>query len=478
MKSDDERPEHGDEAEGQDRPVEGVRISGAAPAGDDLLSDWQFEEPSSSHELPHWTDEPTGQIPASLIRGRDEPTGSTPPVWREESSDWSLDEEPLDPILLGVDEEQLGALNTEQVVEETRPWEFDLDELPLASRPAEEAPAEAELDGWEPEAEPLDAEPVAVPPVAPRRRGGGQLPPRDTEPRPRRAERRPPPARREQLDGEEPTKTGRDLPVAVITGVVIAALVLVAFDLGTVLAAVLVVIAVTLAAAEAFAAFRRAGQHPATLLGLAATVALAIGSYNRGPQAFGLVTVLLFVFTVIWFMSGVEHADAVKGLSSTMLAYIWVGVIGSFAALLLNPTLFPNRHGLVFLLAAIVLVVIYDVVALFVGSSMGKRKLAPAISPNKTWEGLIGATIATLLVAIVIIPLMHPWTRMSALVLGVAVVLLSPLGDLTESMIKRSLGVKDMGRLLPGHGGILDRVDGLLFVLPATYFIVRAFNLG
>ena len=104
MKSDDERPEHGDEAEGQDRPVEGVRISGAAPAGDDLLSDWQFEEPSSSHELPHWTDEPTGQIPASLIRGRDEPTGSTPPVWREESSDWSLDEEPLDPILLGVDE--------------------------------------------------------------------------------------------------------------------------------------------------------------------------------------------------------------------------------------------------------------------------------------------------------------------------------------------------------------------------------------
>jgi phosphatidate cytidylyltransferase len=104
--------------------------------------------------------------------------------------------------------------------------------------------------------------------------------------------------------------------------------------------------------------------------------------------------------------------------------------------------------------------------------------MAPSISPNKSWEGFLGGALASILVAVIVVHFIHPWTVSKALVLGIVVAVVAPLGDLSQSMIKRHLGVKDMGRLMPGHGGILDRVDGLLFVLPATYFVVKAFHLG
>jgi phosphatidate cytidylyltransferase len=140
--------------------------------------------------------------------------------------------------------------------------------------------------------------------------------------------------------------------------------------------------------------------------------------------------------------------------------------------------MFPNRHGVAFMLAAVLTTVAADVAALLVGSAMGKHPMAPSISPNKTWEGFVGGAVASILVAVVVVHFIHPWTIGKALVLGVVVAIVAPLGDLSQSMIKRHLGVKDMSRLMPGHGGILDRVDGLLFVLPATYFVVKALHLG
>jgi len=161
-----------------------------------------------------------------------------------------------------------------------------------------------------------------------------------------------------------------------------------------------------------------------------------------------------------------------------VLVYTWIGVLGSYGALLLDPTVFPDRHGIAFLLGALIAAVAYDVGALAVGSWVGRRPLSPTISPHKTWEGLIGGSAAAIVVSAIVVQAIHPWNLGDALLLGIVVSIVSPIGDLWESVVKRHLGLKDMGRLLPGHGGVLDRIDGLLFILPATYYLVKAVHLG
>jgi len=269
------------------------------------------------------------------------------------------------------------------------------------------------------------------------------------------------------------------MPAAVATGVVLLLLLLVVFDLGTVISAVIITAAVFLASAEAYAAFRKAGYRPATLLGLLGCVSLTIATYNKGLAAVPLILVLLVVFTMVWFMAGVQPgADPVQGTATTLFVFCWIGVFGSFATLLLNPNLFPNRHGIAFLLGAIITGVACDIGSLLVGRWLGRHPLAPSISPNKTWEGAIGGAVFSVLAAVIVVHFIHPWTMNKALALGLVVAVVAPLGDLCESMVKRNLGLKDMGRMLPGHGGLLDRVDGLLFVLPATYYLVKAVHLG
>ena len=272
---------------------------------------------------------------------------------------------------------------------------------------------------------------------------------------------------------------GRDMRVAIGSGVLLGIAALVCFAAGNVATMVIVSVVLLLATAEAYAAFRRAHYHPATLLGLVAVLSLLIETYNKGVAALPLVLVLLVAGSFIWYLARVEPAaEPVSGITSTVFVFVWVGAFGSFAALLLDPTLFPDRHGIAFILAAVIVTVTDDVASLLVGSAMGRHQLAPSISPNKSWEGLIGGAIAAILVSVIVVHFIHPWTLSKAALYGVVVAIVAPLGDLSQSMIKRHLGVKDMGRILPGHGGVLDRVDGLLFVIPATYFVVKALHLG
>jgi CDP-diglyceride synthetase len=305
-------------------------------------------------------------------------------------------------------------------------------------------------------------------------------PPRPPEPKPPRAARTARSAGAPRTGNVNTAGTsGRDMRVAIGTGVLFGAIALICFAAGTVATLVLVTVLVVLATAEGYAAFRRAHHSPATLLGLIAVLSLMIETYNKGVAALPLILVLLVAGSFVWFLARVEAAaDPVSGLLSTVFVFVWIGAFGSFGALLLNPNLFPDRHGIAFVLAAAILTVTDDVASLLVGSAMGRHQLAPSISPNKSWEGLIGGGLATILMAVVVVHFIHPWTVGKALVFGIVVAIVAPLGDLSQSMIKRHLGLKDMGRLLPGHGGLLDRFDGLLFVLPATYFVVKAFHLG
>ena len=307
-----------------------------------------------------------------------------------------------------------------------------------------------------------------------RRRGGRgarQLPeePSGGPPRPARVE--PPPAAEPAAPSDR-----RALGLRVGTGVAVAVIALVAFKLGTVPTLVLAMVLVTFAAGECFGALRRAGYHPATLLGLAATVALMWGAYAKGMAAIPTVLVLLTACTLLWYLLGIERG-AVAGTAATLLTVGWVALLGAFGALLLAPSIFPERHGIAFLLGAVIAAVTNDVSALAVGSWIGTRQLAPRISPHKTWEGLVGSAIVTVVVCTVVVGAIHPWDPATAALLGLVAAVVAPLGDLAESMLKRDLRLKDMGSLLPGHGGVLDRIDALLFVVPATYYLVLALHI-
>jgi CDP-diglyceride synthetase len=354
---------------------------------------------------------------------------------------------------------------------------------PFGSAPAGPAPAGHAPAGHAPaRPSPTTSVPVVSIPTASLDDEAGFAETRLEPPLPPRPRVRAP--RTTRLNEESPNanvggSSGRNMQLAWGSGILLGVAALLCAKFGSVSSMVIITIVVVFAAAEGFAAFRIARYHPATLLGLVAILSLMIETYNKGVAALPLVLVMLVAASFVWYLARVEPAaDPVAGLSSTIFVVAWIGGFGSFGALLLNPTLFPHRHGVAFLLAAVIVTVAADVASLLVGSAFGRHPLAPSVSPNKTWEGFLGGAVAAVLVAVIVVHFIHPWTISKALVLGIVVAVVAPIGDLSQSMIKRHLGVKDMGRLMPGHGGILDRVDGLLFVLPATYFVVKAFHLG
>ncbi len=274
-------------------------------------------------------------------------------------------------------------------------------------------------------------------------------------------------------------ESDRDLPVAIMVGVGLAALILAAMTVGPAAALAVVTVALGLAAVEFFNAVRVAGHQPAVLLGLAASVMMPLAVYWRGEQAMVLVVVLSLIFGSLWYLTGVGNESAVRGLGTTLLGIIHIGLLGSFAALMLGTTVGGVDIGTGLLTAAVLVTVGYDVGALAIGKAIGRTPLSPA-SPNKTMEGLVGGMVVAVAVGVIIGILGKPapfagevWGGGfgASLLLGIVAALAAPIGDLAESQIKRDLGIKDMGSILPGHGGLLDRFDGLLFVLPATYYV-------
>jgi phosphatidate cytidylyltransferase len=117
-----------------------------------------------------------------------------------------------------------------------------------------------------------------------------------------------------------------------------------------------------------------------------------------------------------------------------------------------------------------------DAAAYFIGLLFGRHKLAPSVSPGKTWEGLAAGTVATIAVTFIALYKQDFLSIPESLVLGAAIAIAAPLGDLFESALKRDADVKDSGRLLGGHGGVLDRIDALLFAWVASYYVVAAFG--
>ena len=276
---------------------------------------------------------------------------------------------------------------------------------------------------------------------------------------------------------------GANMQARIITGVALLVVGFIGLALGPTIALALIVLIVALCAGEFYNALRVAGYQPATLLGLAASIAMPIAVFVVGTQAVAMILALSVIFGLLWFLLGVGSEIPVMNIGVTLLGIVYVGVLGSFGAAMLEVADRVGQNGddgTGLLLAAIIITVGYDVGAFFAGRSIGRTPLT-AVSPNKTVEGLIGGAVTSAVAAIVVFGLVQfgePWgtadiSFLSVVALGVLGAIVAPLGDLGESLIKRDLGIKDMGSVLPGHGGFLDRFDALLFVLPAVYFFAE-----
>ena len=199
------------------------------------------------------------------------------------------------------------------------------------------------------------------------------------------------------------------------------------------------------------------------------------GTERLDVQTILLVILLLVVATLIAAtLRGAPYDKMISSTSATILGVLYVVLLGSH--LVAVRTGFPHALAADLLSFFFLILMGADIGAYYVGRAMGKHKLAPKISPGKTWEGVVGGVLAALILAAV----SHYWffpelPLKFALPLAAVMILLGILGDLTESALKRGAGAKDAANILPGHGGILDRLDSLLFNAPLLYYFARVY---
>ena len=224
---------------------------------------------------------------------------------------------------------------------------------------------------------------------------------------------------------------------------------------------------------ELYATLRSGGFRPVALFGLLGIVAVGVGVHNSGPYAIG-VWVGVTTLAVVLFFALSPRRDPLTSASITLAGLVWVALLAFAIPFTAGPH--PLEHILFF----VILVALNDTGAFFVGRTVGKRRLAREVSPGKTVEGFFGGLVVGAIAASIMVVL-PPWldkiTLPQALVAAGVIGVFAPLGDLAESAVKRSLGVKDMGSVLPGHGGMLDRIDGFLFAAPTVYLLFRGFGL-
>jgi phosphatidate cytidylyltransferase len=264
-------------------------------------------------------------------------------------------------------------------------------------------------------------------------------------------------------------RTGRNLPAAVAVGVVLGGGVLV--TLLTVKATFLLYMGAALVVGlhELDVALRSKNVGIPVVPILLGGAGMVTGAYWLGGFATAAAFSLTVLAVLVWRMSAASDGY-VRDVTAGVFAVAYLPLFGSAVAAMLAPA-DGGRRVLVF----IIVTICSDIGGYFVGIGFGKHKLAPAISPKKTWEGLGGSLAACLTAGAVTVPLMLHGQVWQGLILGAAVTCAAIIGDLVESMIKRDLGIKDMGSLLPGHGGVLDRIDSLLVTAPVAWLLLAAF---
>nr|WP_307249092.1 phosphatidate cytidylyltransferase [Catenuloplanes indicus] len=212
----------------------------------------------------------------------------------------------------------------------------------------------------------------------------------------------------------------------------------------------------------------RAPQIPLTIGG----VLMAGLAWYAGPDALALGLLVTVLASMLWRL-GDGRAGFLRDAAAATLIAVYVPFLGGFAALLAYPD-----DGVARVVVTVVAVVLTDTGGYAAGVFLGKHYMAPSISPKKSWEGFAGSALASALGSALLVYLLlgvAPWW---GALFGIGVTISAVLGDLAESMIKRDLGIKDMSNLLPGHGGLMDRLDSILFALPTAFLLLSVLAPG
>jgi phosphatidate cytidylyltransferase len=266
-----------------------------------------------------------------------------------------------------------------------------------------------------------------------------------------------------------PGRAGRNLPAATAVGVGLGLSLLASVIYLKVAFLVIVAVSAALALRELGNAFaHRDIRLPLIPVAVGGTGMLA-AAYFSGEAALAAVLALTAVGTLVWRLTDGSEGF-LRDVSAGVFAAVYVPFLAGFAMLLTSAD-----HGTQRVIIFLALVVCNDTGGYAAGVLFGRHPLAPKISPKKSWEGLVGSLLtAGIAGAVMLVTMLHGQWWQGAVV-GVCVVASATLGDLCESMIKRDLGIKDMGNLLPGHGGIMDRLDSLLPTAPVVWLLLAQF---
>jgi phosphatidate cytidylyltransferase len=266
----------------------------------------------------------------------------------------------------------------------------------------------------------------------------------------------------------KPRRAGRNLPAAIAVGLALGALILGTlfterrFFVGVIAAAIAV------AVLELSKALRENAMRTARTPLVLGSVVTIVAAYERGSTAllFGVVATCL---ACLAWRVGDGGPGLLRDWTASVFVAVYVPFLAGFAAMMTAPS-----NGAARIVSFIATTVCSDVGGYATGVLRGKHPMAPSVSPKKTWEGFAGSVVACCIAGVALVSTVMEIAWWQGVLFGLAVCVAATLGDLAESMVKRDLGIKDMGHLLPGHGGIMDRLDSLLIVAPVAWLLLTA----
>lgn len=276
----------------------------------------------------------------------------------------------------------------------------------------------------------------------------------------------------DDVTGEVPVEADEadssDTLVRAATGVILVAVVLVMLAIGGGWLALLVGLFAIVCLVEYYAAVRNAGYVPMALFGFLGAIGVTAAAwFSSQPLSAIALAVGFTIVAVIFWYALLSRSHPLENASFTIFGVVWIAALLAFAMPIIK-----SGQAQQLIIAIIAVTALFDAGSYFVGRALGRVALAPELSPHKTFEGLVGGIVVAFVAGFLLSVI--PWFEFdltAGLSLAAAVSVFAPLGDLAESLVKRAVGVKDMGTLLPGHGGLIDRLDSYLFTIPVGYVL-------